>query len=110
MPDCTHHFFLAKMLREAEFNSTRFVQALPLFGGEFQIQTGELVLEVRKGLRGRRVSRPQPPTGGRCPYTGGRCPYYEHRCEGSTSACGHRSSSRFSEPAGDGPTPNDFFQ
>ena len=51
MPDCTHHFFLAKMLREAEFNSTRFVQALPLFGGEFQIQTGELVLELRMGLQ-----------------------------------------------------------
>jgi hypothetical protein len=59
MPDCTHHFFLVKMLREAEVNSTRFVQALPLFGGEFQIQTGELVLELRKGLRG---STSQPPS------------------------------------------------
>jgi hypothetical protein len=40
IPDCTHHFFLVKMLREAEFNSTRVVQALQLFGGEFQIKTG----------------------------------------------------------------------
>src|SRR5580698_7396870 len=47
IPDCTHHFFLVKMLREAEFNSTRVVQTLQLFGGEFQIQTGEIVLELR---------------------------------------------------------------
>jgi hypothetical protein len=47
IPDCTHHFFLVKMLREAEFNSTRVVQALQLFGGEFQIQTGKIVLELR---------------------------------------------------------------
>jgi len=47
IPDCTHHFFLVKMLRDAEFNSTRVVQAIQLFGGEFQIQTGEIVLELR---------------------------------------------------------------
>jgi hypothetical protein len=49
---------------------------------------------------GRRVSRPQPPKGGRCPY-------YEHISEGSISACGHRLSSPCSEPAAGGPTPND---
>ena len=49
---------------------------------------------------GRRVSRPQPPKGGRCPY-------YEHISEGSISACGHRLSSPFSEPAAGGPNPND---
>jgi hypothetical protein len=47
IPDCTHHFFLVKMLREAEFNSTRVVEALQLCGGGFQIQTGEIVLELR---------------------------------------------------------------
>src|ERR1700733_7066988 len=47
IPDCTYHFFLVKMLREAEFNSTRVVQALQLLGGKFQIKTGEIVLELR---------------------------------------------------------------
>ena len=47
IPDCTHHFFLVKMLREAEFNSTRVVQVLQLFGGKYEIQTGEIVLELR---------------------------------------------------------------
>jgi len=48
IPACTHHFFPVKMLREAEFNSTRVLQAL----------------QLRKGLPDRRVSRPQPPKGG----------------------------------------------
>jgi hypothetical protein len=65
-------------------------------------RTGALVerLRLRKGVPGRRVSRPQPPKGGRCPY-------YEHISEGSISACGHRLSSSFSEPAAGRPTPND---
>jgi len=53
------------------------------------------------------VVRSQMSSGAHC-YEG--TPYYEPISEGSTSACGHRSSSCFSEPAAGGPTPNDFFQ
>ena len=44
---CTNHFFLVKSLGESEFDSACSIEALQLFGGEFQIQTGQIVLELR---------------------------------------------------------------
>src|ERR1700686_2221843 len=43
---CTNHFFLVKSLGESEFDSACPVERFQLLGGEFQIQTGEIVLEL----------------------------------------------------------------
>src|ERR1700730_16475960 len=47
IPDSTNHFSLVNTLGESELVSACSVEGLQLFGGEFQIQTGEIVLELR---------------------------------------------------------------
>src|ERR1700720_359176 len=44
---CTNHFSVVNTLRESRFDSACSIEGLQLFGGEFQIQTGEIVLELR---------------------------------------------------------------
>jgi hypothetical protein len=45
--NCTDHVFLKKTLGESGFNPARFIERFQLFGGNFQIQTGEIVLKLR---------------------------------------------------------------
>jgi len=45
IPDSTNHFFLVKNLWESEFDSA--FEGFQLFGGKHEIQTGEIVLELR---------------------------------------------------------------
>src|SRR3984893_62104 len=47
IPDSTNHFSLVNTLGESELDSACSIEGLQLFGGEFQIQTGEIVLELR---------------------------------------------------------------
>jgi hypothetical protein len=47
IPDGTNHFFLVNILGEFEVDSACPIEGFHLFGGEFQIQTGEIVLELR---------------------------------------------------------------
>ena len=47
IPDCTNHLSVVNTLRESGFDSACAIEGLQLFGGEFQIQTGEIVLELR---------------------------------------------------------------
>ena len=47
IPDSTNHFSLVNTLGESEFDLACSVEGFQLFGGEFQIQTGEIVLELR---------------------------------------------------------------
>src|SRR3979411_922710 len=47
IPDCTNHFFLINTLGEFELDLACFVEGFQLFEGEFQIQTGEIVLQLR---------------------------------------------------------------
>src|SRR5258708_4452946 len=47
IPNCTNHFFVVNTLRESRFDSACSIEGFQLFGGEFQIQTGEIVLELR---------------------------------------------------------------
>src|SRR4030088_1305962 len=47
IPDCTNHFSLVNTLGESELDSACSIEGFQLFGGEFQIQTGEIVLELR---------------------------------------------------------------
>src|ERR1700730_13501208 len=47
VPNCTNHFSLVNTLGESELDSACPIQGFQLFGGEFQIQTGEIVLELR---------------------------------------------------------------
>ena len=47
IPNCTNHFSLVNTLRESRFDSACFIEGFQLFGGEFHIQTGEIVLELR---------------------------------------------------------------
>src|SRR3977135_1537138 len=45
--NCTNHFSVVNTLRESRFDSACSIEGFQLFGGEFQIQTGEIVLELR---------------------------------------------------------------
>src|SRR6266481_4695260 len=47
IPDSTNHFSLVNTLGESELDSACSIKGFQLFGGEFQIQTGEIVLELR---------------------------------------------------------------
>ena len=47
IPDTTNHFSLVNALWESEFDLACSIEEFQLFGGEFQIQTGEIVLELR---------------------------------------------------------------
>src|SRR6202790_842822 len=47
IPNCTNHFSVVNTLRESGFDSACSIEGFQLFGGEFQIQTGEIVLELR---------------------------------------------------------------
>ncbi len=47
IPHCTNHFSVVNTLRESGFDSACSIEGVQLFGGEFQIQTGEIVLELR---------------------------------------------------------------
>src|SRR6266404_4931270 len=44
---CTDHFSVVNTLRESELDSACSIEGFQLFGGELQIQTGEIVLELR---------------------------------------------------------------
>src|SRR6267378_3074363 len=47
IPDCTNHLSVVNTLRESGFDSACSIEGFQLFGGEFHIQTGEIVLELR---------------------------------------------------------------
>src|SRR4029077_3880057 len=47
IPGSTNHFSLVNTLGESELDSACSIEGFQLFGGEFQIQTGEIVLELR---------------------------------------------------------------
>src|SRR6202047_877463 len=47
IPYCTNHFSLVNTLGESELDSACSIEGFQVFGGEFQIQTGEIVLELR---------------------------------------------------------------
>jgi len=47
IPNCTNHVFVIKTLGESGFDAARFIERFQLFGGELQIQTGEIVLKLR---------------------------------------------------------------
>src|SRR4029077_1784699 len=47
IPDSTNHFSLVNTLGESEFDLACSIERFQLFGGGLQIQTGEIVLELR---------------------------------------------------------------
>src|ERR1700732_4939056 len=47
IPNCTNHFSVVNTLRESGFDSACSIEGFQLFGGEFHIQTGEIILELR---------------------------------------------------------------
>jgi hypothetical protein len=47
IPNCTNHFSVVNTLGESELDSACSMEGFQLLGGEFQIQTGEIVLELR---------------------------------------------------------------
>src|SRR6266478_7521703 len=47
IPNFTNHLSVVNTLRESRFDSACSIQGFQLFGGEFHIQTGEIVLELR---------------------------------------------------------------
>src|SRR6202023_1666184 len=47
IPDSTNHFSLVNTLGESEVDLACSIEGFQLFGGELQIQTGEIVLELR---------------------------------------------------------------
>ena len=47
IPNCTNHLSVVNTLRESGIDSACSIEGFQLFGGEFQIQTGEIVLELR---------------------------------------------------------------
>src|ERR1700704_1349589 len=47
IPNCTNHFSLVNTLGESELDSACSIEGFQLFGGENEIQTGEIVLELR---------------------------------------------------------------
>src|SRR5260370_4229314 len=51
IPNCANHLSVVHTLRESRFDSTCSIEGSQLLGGEFQIQTGEIVLALRYLLR-----------------------------------------------------------
>ena len=47
IPNFTNHFSVVNTLRESRFDSACSIEGFQLFGGEFHIQTGEIVLELK---------------------------------------------------------------
>jgi hypothetical protein len=47
VPNCTNHFSVVNTLGESVFDSACSIEGFQLFGGEFQIQTGEIILQLR---------------------------------------------------------------
>src|ERR1700682_5674866 len=47
IPNCTNRFSVVNTLRESGFDSACSIEGFQLFGGEFQIQTGKIILELR---------------------------------------------------------------
>jgi len=47
IPNCTNHFSLVNTLWESEVDLACSIEGFQLFGGENEIQTGEIVLELR---------------------------------------------------------------
>src|SRR5882757_11160829 len=47
IPNCTNRFSLVNTLRESGFDSACSIEGFHLFGGELEIQTGEIVLQLR---------------------------------------------------------------
>src|SRR3984893_13233959 len=47
IPDCTNHFSLVNTLGEFELDFACSIEGCQLFGGDFQIQTSEIILELR---------------------------------------------------------------
>src|SRR6195256_6446206 len=47
IPDCASRFSLVSTLGKSEFDSACSIEGLQLFGGEHEIQTAEIVLELR---------------------------------------------------------------
>jgi hypothetical protein len=47
IPNCTNHLSVVNTLRESGFDSACSIEGFQLFGGEFHIQTGEVILELR---------------------------------------------------------------
>jgi hypothetical protein len=47
IPNCTDHLSVVNTLRESGFDSACSIEGFQLFGGEFHIQTGEIILELR---------------------------------------------------------------
>src|ERR1700726_3161141 len=47
IPGSTNHFSVVNTLGESELDSACSIEGFQLFGREFQIQTGEIVLELR---------------------------------------------------------------
>src|SRR3982074_142341 len=45
--NCTNHFSVVNTLRESGFDSACAIEGFQLFGGEFHIQTGEIILDLR---------------------------------------------------------------
>src|SRR6267143_696937 len=45
--NCTNHFSVVNTLRESRFDSACPVEGVQLLGGEFHIQTGEIIRELR---------------------------------------------------------------
>src|ERR1700694_990419 len=47
IPNWTNHLSVVNTLRESGFDSACSIEGFQLFGGEFHIQTGEIILELR---------------------------------------------------------------
>ena len=47
IPNCTNHLSVVNILRESGFDSACSIEGFQLLGGEFHIQTGEIILELR---------------------------------------------------------------
>src|SRR5258708_24885616 len=47
IPNCTNHFSVVNTLRESRFDSACSIEGFQLFGGEHEIQAGEIVLQLR---------------------------------------------------------------
>jgi hypothetical protein len=45
--NCTNHFSVVNTLRESGFDSACSIEGCQLFGGEFEIQTGKIIHELR---------------------------------------------------------------
>ena len=47
VPSCTNHFSVVNTLGETELDSACSIQGFQLLGGELEIQTGEIILQLR---------------------------------------------------------------